>query len=143
VTVVDSCVVIKWILPEPGRTDAVRLLDAFEAGAEDLIAPQLLMDEIASALSKRCRRRQLTARQAAGAFRMLELRHPLLVAGPALITSAFALSIRHQLSYWDSVYLALAIERRCDLVTADRRFYSRVQRHYPFVSLLASGSDTA
>src|SRR5947207_3037347 len=37
--VVDSSVVLKWVLPEAGRSKALALLDEYEAGQTDLIAP--------------------------------------------------------------------------------------------------------
>jgi predicted nucleic acid-binding protein len=133
--VIDASVVIKWVLPEPGRLEALELLDAYEAGTVDLIAPRLLMEEVASALSKRCRSKELTAAQAQQAFRLVAFRQPA-IPGETDLHAALSLSLAHQLSLWDSVYLALAIDQRCDLVTADRRLSRAVTRHYPFVRLL-------
>lgn len=70
------------------------------------------------------------------AVRLLELRQPLLVDEPGQLRAAFELSVLHRLSFWDSIYLALAIDKRCDIVTADRRFRTGAGRHYPFVILL-------
>ena len=134
--VVDSSVVLKWVLPEAGRSKALALLDEYEAGQTDLIAPGLLMEECASALSTRCRRGDLTKADARVAFRLLELRQPVLVDEPAQLRASFELSVLHHLSFWDSIYLALAIDKRCDIVTADRRFRTRSGNHYPFVTLL-------
>jgi predicted nucleic acid-binding protein len=94
------------------------------------------MEECASALSKRCRRADLTKADARVAFRLLELRQPLLVDERRQLRAAFELSILHHLSFWDSVYLALAIDKRCDIVTADRRFRTGAGKYYPFVTLL-------
>lgn len=136
--VIDSSVVVKWLLPEPGRADALRLLDHYEAGIADLIAPRLLTEEVASALSKRCRRREMTPAQAEKMFRLFDLRSPILV--DTHVGMALHLSVKHQISLWDAFYLALAIEKRADLITADHRLYRSVARHYPFVRLLARES---
>jgi predicted nucleic acid-binding protein len=135
VVVVDASVAIKWVLSEPGDEQALSVLEAYGAREIELIAPRLLMEEVASALSKRCRRKQLTAKQAHAVFHAFESRRPPLADNP--LRRALELSLDNQLSLWDSVYLALAIERRADLVTADRRFYRNVSRRYPFVSLIA------
>ena len=74
--VVDASVALKWVLPEPGRMEAVALLDAFGAGSLHLIAPRLLAEEVASALSKRCRRKEMNARQADEAFQSFDQRRP-------------------------------------------------------------------
>ena len=134
--VIDANVAIKWVLKEPGREEAVSLLDAYEAGTVDLIAPQLLMAEVASALSKRCRRGDMAPARAKQAFRLLEDRSPMLIDNPAHLSLALSMSLTHQISLWDALYLALAVERRCDLVTADRRFQRSIVKHYPFTRLI-------
>ena len=136
--VIDASVMIKWALEETGRHESLVLLDAFEAGEIDIVAPRLLPEELASALSKRCRRKQITRYQAETAFEFLEQRMPLLIGSPELTTQALHLSLSNQLGFWDCLYLALAARYRCDLVTADRRFHRAVQHRYPFVVLLGA-----
>jgi predicted nucleic acid-binding protein len=132
--VIDSSVVFPWVFREPDRKPALELLDAWIAGKIDLIAPRLLVEEIASALCKRTRRKHLTPVQAAEAFTLL-LDHP-----PDLIDNdvpaALRLALRHGISFWDAVYLALAIDHRYDLVTADERLYVAASRAYPHVQRL-------
>ena len=134
--IVDASVAVKWVISEPGRSAAVSLLSLYEADRIDLLAPRLLVHEVASALSKLSRRRKISNSHADYAFRSFELHLPELVDDAELASPALSLSLQHQMSYWDCLYLALAIERRADLITADRRFYRSVARHYPFVKLL-------
>jgi predicted nucleic acid-binding protein len=134
--VVDASVAVKWVVFEQGRESAVDLLTLYEAGAVDLRAPRLIVEEVASALSKLFRRKLLSAAEAEFAYRKFEARKPKLVEDLNLVGAAFALSLRHQISVWDCLYLALAIDRRADLITADQRFYRSVARYYPFVKLL-------
>jgi predicted nucleic acid-binding protein len=136
--VIDSSVAVKWLLPEPGRAEALELLDYYEAGTTDLIAPRLLSEEVASALSKRCRRREITAAKAEQMFALFNLRRPRIVDEPWHLDVALSLSLKHHLSLWDSLYLALAVEKRADLITADHRLYRSVARRYPFVKLLGA-----
>ncbi len=135
-TVVDASVAVKWVLREPGDGPALTLLSAYAANNLDLIAPRLLMEEVASAISKRCRRKLLSAAEGNAAYRMFGLRRPRLVDSASQVNQALALSVRHQLSFWDSMYLALAINQEADLITADQRFYRAAARHYPFTKLL-------
>jgi predicted nucleic acid-binding protein len=135
--VVDASVVIKWVLNEPGREHAAALLDEYEGGRIDLIAPRLLMTEVASALSKRCRRKELSPKGAEQAFRLIEARRPLLTDEPGELRFALSFSLERQVSVFDALYVGLAILRRCDFVTADRRLYRSVARHYPFARLLS------
>ncbi len=136
VVVVDASVAVKWIILETGRESALDLLRRVVSGEVIMIAPRALMEEVASALSKRVRRKQLTATQARAAFRYFDWRRPRLVEDPQLLVEALDLSLRHHLSLWDSLYVALAVRLRCNLVTADERLHRGVSRHYPFVELL-------
>jgi len=136
VAVIDSSAALNWVLPEPGSERSLALLDAREAGDLALIAPRVFMEEAACALTKRCRSKELTLGQAQEAFRLLERRKPLLTDESGLLQSAFALALRRQLSLWDCLYLALAIERQCNLITGDRRFYRSASKLYPFIELL-------
>ncbi|TAN22559.1 MAG: PIN domain-containing protein [Acidobacteria bacterium] len=70
-------------------------------------------------------------------FDLIRLRCPELVEPD--VDTAFRLALQRQISLWDAIYLALALERRCDLITADRRLYRTLAPHYPFVKMLGSG----
>ncbi len=135
--VVDASVAVKWVVVEPEREAAADLRALYEAEAVDLRAPRQIVEEVASALSKLYRRKKLSVGQAESAYRKFEARKPRLVDDLNLVGAAFALSLRHQISVWDCLYLALAIDRRADLITADQRFYRSVARHYPFVRMLS------
>jgi predicted nucleic acid-binding protein len=136
VCIVDASVVLKWVLPETDRVYAVALLDDFEAERMHLFAPPTLIHEIASALSRRQRQKILTEAAAKTAFDYLRSRLPLPTGGDELAEKAIELTLRLQVSYRDALYLALAIEYRCDLVTADARFHRGAVKHYPYVVLL-------
>ena len=43
------------------------------------------------------------------------------------MTAAWDLAERYDRSFYDSLYLALAINAECPLVTADLKFYNRLQ----------------
>ncbi|MBW6469105.1 MAG: type II toxin-antitoxin system VapC family toxin [Coriobacteriia bacterium] len=114
--VADASVVLAAMLPERHTVEARVTL----AGAGEVHAPDLLLYEIVSALHARVRRRDLTSGQAD--LKRLEAR-----ALPAryasaheLDAAALALADRLGHSAYDCFYLALAIERECVLVTADR-----------------------
>ena len=135
--VLDSSVALKWVLPEKGRPQALLILDSFEAGRTHLIAPRVFLEEVASALAKRHRRKELTDRQAREAFHFVEQRSPMMADPHKSASDALSLSLRHGTSLWDALYLSLAIDRRCTLLTADARFHRSVSRHYPFIELIA------
>ena len=128
--VVDCSVAAKWVLSEPGRDLALQLLEQYESGEVLLIAPDLLLAEFASLLAKRNRRKEISADQAVQALDLMGRYSPKLFDTHSRLRSAFELSLHYQLSLWDSVYLALAIEHNCPLITADERlFRGAVARH--------------
>ena len=134
--VVDCSVAAKWVLPEPGREVAIRLLERYAAGEVHLIAPDLLLSEFASLVAKRHRRKQMTGEQALRAYALMVESAPELVAVRPRIPLALELAVRHQISLWDAVYVALAVEFGTQLVTADRRLLRGGRTWHPVVRLL-------
>ena len=121
--VLDCSVAAKWVLPEPGREAALALFERQAAGEIALIAPDLLLAEFASLVAKHNRRKQISAAQAREAFTLLTLCAPRLYDTRPRIVHALDLSLRYQLSLWDCVYIALALEHECPVLTADLRLF--------------------
>jgi len=132
-TVVDSSVVVKWFFPEPSRQEALRLLRLYQEQRIRLIAPVLLMSEIANVFSKRVRRGFATAAMATDAYRLLKINAPLLVDDRVVIDEAMTLALASGQGVYDCVYLALALRRGCDLITADLKFHAAVNARFPSV----------
>lgn len=134
--VVDCSVAAKWVLDEPGHAGAVDLLRRDSSGEIALIAPDLLLAEFASLIAKRVRRRLMQSNEANDAFQLMKASAPVLFETRALLEGAFELAIATQLSVWDSVYLALAIEIDCPMITADRRLFRGHSPRHPAIRLL-------
>lgn len=131
--VLDCSVAAKWVLPEPDRAQALLLLDQYRSGEISLIAPDLLLAEFASLLAKRNRRREISAEQAGQAFQLMGKCVPRVLDMRPRIPFALDLSLRYQLSLWDCVYLALAVEYDCPFLTADRRLFRGTGRRHPLI----------
>lgn len=129
-TVVDASVVVKWVLPEPSRREALRLLRSYRDGQVRLIAPTLLISEFSNVLCKRYCRGQLTAAQAIQAFRLFQINAPILVSDREPIGEAIRLAMHSGQAVYDCLYLALAIQNGCEMVTADRRFHAAMAPRY-------------
>jgi len=134
--VVDATVAVKWVLPEPGHLAATCLLDDYQEGKLDLMAPYLLITETGNVLRKRVQRGDLTGVAARQCFQYLLLNSPILLDSPGVNVSALELSLAHGRSVYDCLYLAWAPEQRCDLVTADERFFGAMRPAFPCVRLL-------
>lgn len=121
--VVDAGVAIKWFVPEILEAEAKRWLDP----SYILYAPDLLPSEFGNILWKKTRLREITeaeAKRIAG-----ELQHaPIsLLSSLSLLNDALHLAQSTGRTVYDCMYLAAAIERGCQLVTADRKFYNALQ----------------
>ena len=117
--VVDASVAAKWFLPEAYADDAQRLID----NNDDLFSPELMFHEMTSVMLKRVRRDGMPDERARGALAMLPfVVRP--VSASHLAGMAMDIAIRYDRSAYDAAYVALAIDRGCRLVTADRRLYN-------------------
>jgi predicted nucleic acid-binding protein len=134
--VVDCSVAAKWILPEPGRASARRLLDRYVSGDVVLIAPEILLFEFASLVSKHHRRNQISATEADEAFVQMTLWSPRLFDTRPQLYPALRLSLEYRLSLWDCLYLALALEHDCPMITADERLFRGGSQRHPSIRFL-------
>ena len=134
--VLDCSVAAKWVLPEPGRAPALELFERYASGQVLLIAPDILLAEFASLVAKRNRRKQISAGQAHDAFSLMTKSAPKLFDTRPRLSRALDLSLQHQLSLWDCVYLALALEHDCPVLTADLRLFRAGRSGHPSVRLV-------
>jgi predicted nucleic acid-binding protein len=119
--VVDASVAAKWVLQEADSDAARRIVEHAQ-----LMAPDLLWAELGSLLWRRQRNGELTAAQAREMLLTLRA-FPIRTHGmfPLLpLALEIAMTIGH--SVYDCVYLALADEENCRVVTADRRLQNAV-----------------
>lgn len=99
-------------------------------------APDILVVEVGSVLWRRVRQGSLQTRQAELLYATFNRIRPILKPLPDLCAHAFELALTYQHSVYDCLYLALALERHCDLVTADEKFHRAFFRTYPEIKLL-------
>ncbi len=123
--VVDSSVAFKWLhhLDETNVDAANALLNEHERGSMLVTAPAGLHAELANALrySALPQDEVLSLIDTLGGYRI-----ELVPATPARLGAAVRLSYRHGMSVYDALFLALAEELGCPLVTADRRAFAGI-----------------
>ncbi len=136
--VVDASVAVKWLAYEDDSPTALRLLRSGSA----LLAPELIHVEVLSALVRKVRVGEMSARAARKAVRFWhgDLQHGGIVTSPDSLDLAGAVEIGLDIMHavQDCLYLAAAERLSVPLVTADPRFAARAQRRYASVRLLAS-----
>jgi len=134
--IVDASVVVKWILPEEGHEEAIRIQQRYQDEEIDVFAPYLLASEVANVLWKRARRGDLSAHAAERCFQQFLNDSPVLLDSAAVSASALSLSLAHGHPVYDCLYLAWALDQRCDLITADEKFFHALRTAFPCIQLL-------
>lgn len=121
--VVDASVAVKWVVPEIHADAAARLL----VRNYELLVPDFFFAEIANVFWKRVHRGQDQTERARMALEAL-VAQPLQVhASAGLIATAFEIALETQRAVYDCIYLALAVEHQCQMVTADEKFFNALQ----------------
>jgi predicted nucleic acid-binding protein len=119
--VVDASVAVKWFVAEEGREDARRVL----ANSALLIAPDLILTEIANALRKKVAAGEATSAQAHYALARLPDCFLRLAKPEETLLLAFDISLELRHPFADCVYLACAAMNDAILVTDDRKFLEK------------------
>jgi predicted nucleic acid-binding protein len=138
--VVDASVAAKWFLPaadEPYSAEASQLLARYAADEIRLLVPDLFWAEIANILWKAVRIGRCTKVHAEAT--LLSLQDSPLPSAPSLplLDLAFSIATAFDRSVYDSLYVALAVHSKAQLVTADERLANALAAHFP-VKHLAS-----
>ncbi|MBA2640169.1 MAG: type II toxin-antitoxin system VapC family toxin [Nocardioidaceae bacterium] len=126
--VVDASVVVDWVVPDADpRGPSRRLLERWAVEDARVLAPRLLIEEVANALLTGCRRARWSGPEADAGFRLL-LRLPVELAdSSADVKRAWELSRRYDdHPVYDMLYVALAERIGHRLVTADARLRDRL-----------------
>ena len=125
--VLDSSVALKWIFAdEDGAEHAVRIRNGHVSGINEIAVPSLFFYEIANVLATKVK---LSAKEALEAFELIsvfELNvHELNIAE---YMDAMTLAMKHKASVYDVSYLILATRLGCHFLTADRKFWEKVDK---------------
>ena len=142
--VVDAALVAKWAFPEAGVAAARRVLEAWAGGRVELVAPDLLVPELAALCRLKAARGELPAAQAPTVHSLLLAALPYLVPSRQLADGALALALRHGRPTGEMLHLALALREGCAYVTADERVFRELAPVFPCVRYLedvAAGWD--
>ena len=132
--VIDASVAAKWFLPaeaEPHSEQALDLLNRYVAGDLRFVVPDLFWAELGNIFWKAARQRRWSESDGETAVRALRERRIPSVASFALLEDAFGISIAYDRSVYDTIYVALALASKADLVTADERLAIALAAHLP------------
>lgn len=121
--VLDASVAAKWFLRvgEPLAAEALQLFKSYRAGEADFVVPDLFFAEFANTLWKAQVRGRCDATLADSAIReVISIGFPAF-SSSTLIEAAILLARAYQRTVYDCIYVALAVETKSEMVTADER----------------------
>ena len=132
--IIDASVAAKWILPperEAFVEQAVWLFEQYTQGRLEFLFPDFFWAELGNVLWKavlaqRCSR---TAAEEG----LARLRNHSFSTFPAekIIERAFAIATDYKRTVYDSIYVALALEKSGQLITADEKLANALAAHLP------------
>lgn len=118
--VVDANIVIQRLIVEQDTPQVKVLFDQMLLGTE-LIAPEFWRLECTNVLWKQVRFQRMPADVAEKLLVEL-IALPLTVMEiPYLMPRSLQIDLRHELAIYDSIYIAMAEQLDCELITIDRR----------------------
>jgi predicted nucleic acid-binding protein len=133
-TVVDASVAVKWCLPrehEDLALQAEELLVSYRAGAEIFLVPDLFWLEVANALWKAVWKQKIDSEVAARSLKVVRDLNIPTISSVDLVPRALRLAVEHRRTVYDSIYVALALHAKANLITADERLANALAAHLP------------
>jgi predicted nucleic acid-binding protein len=132
--VIDASVAAKWLLPaagEPWSDEALDLVVSYARGDVRLMVPDLFWAELANILWKAVRQGRLTRTTAEAGLAATRDRNLPTIPSLEVLDQAFAIAATFDRSVYDSLYVALAVEMKAQLITADQKLAHALAAHLP------------
>ena len=132
--VVDASVAAKWFLPENGEAlvdQAAALLDQYDRKQVQFVVPDLFYVEIASAIWKAVRVGRVSRAFGNQALVLLTEREFATVPSLKLLDGAFQIAADYGRTVYDCLYVALAMQTKSQLITADERLANALAARFP------------
>ena len=132
--VLDVSTAAKWVLPSDGEPlvkEANELLVRFRKGEADFLVPDLFWAELGNVLWKTVRAGRQTKKHAEDSLRELRSLDLKTTATRELSDDAFSIACATERSFYDSIYVALAVQSGVSLITADERLVSALGTRWP------------
>jgi predicted nucleic acid-binding protein len=140
--VLDASVALKWAIPSAQETltsESLQLLQRYVAGEINFIVPDVFWVEIGNVMWKGVRQRRWPQTAAENAASAIRERDFFTVSSLVLLPEALWIAFVHNRSVYDCLYIALAIQFKIEMVTADERLANATAARLPVKWLGAFG----
>jgi len=132
--VLDASVAIKWAMPlarEPLTDESLRLLKRYVDGEVEFIVPDIFWAEIGNVLWKGTRQRRWRQDKAEAVAADMQARDFTTVSSLTLLPEALKIAFAHDRAVYDCLYVALAVQSKANLITADERLANALAARFP------------
>ena len=136
--VIDSSVMVKWVLAEPDSDKALRLRDDLRQSVHDLISPDIFTVEASHALTRSERQLRIAVGQARALLVDILTTPPRVFPFQPLLLRAIDFSSTRRVGVYDCIYVALAEQEKCEVATADAVMVRALHPSFPFIRALSS-----
>jgi len=136
--ILDSSVAFKWALTEvdSDKADAIRV--DFRNAVHELLAPDIFNAEVTHALTRAERQGRIAVGEARKLFLDILTTPPRFYPFQPFLLRAIDISSKMRVGVYDCIYVALAEQENCELVTADKTMVNALKKDFPFIIPLAS-----
>lgn len=132
--VVDASVAVKWCLPSQHEELVTEAEDLLASGRRDevrFLVPDLFWIELANALWKAVRRGEVSPENAASAISFVRDLDIATAPSLNLVPQALDLAMSYGRTVCDSLYVALALQSKSEMITADERLANALAARFP------------
>jgi predicted nucleic acid-binding protein len=132
--VLDASVAIKWAMPaarEPFTDESLRLLGRYVAGEVAFIVPDVFWAELGNVLWKGTRQGRWRQDEAEAVAADMKARDFKTVSSLVLLNEALRIAFAHDRAVYDCLYVALAVQSKTELITADERLANALAARFP------------
>jgi len=132
--VLDVSIAVKWALPpamEPLMNEALRLLKRYADGEVEFIVPDVFWAELGNVLWRGTRQQRWRRDQAEAVLADMRAREFDTVPSTILLPEAMTIAFKYDRNVYDCLYVALALESKSELITADERLANALAAQLP------------
>jgi predicted nucleic acid-binding protein len=131
--VLDATIAARWYIPQHGMVKALQLRLDYRLGVHELLAPDYMPIECGELLLRAERSGVLsTGDTETHLLNLASLNIPI-HANSSLLHRASVIALQTNLSIASGVYLALAEQENCHLLTNNQKLIKNTRKHFSFV----------
>jgi len=135
-SILDASVVLKWFIEETDTVNANKIRMEFFSGKRNIIVPDLLLYEVSNALRYHP---QFTTEEIIESIGTLfDMEIEIITPTRSLLEKAIEIAHSQEVTCYDAVYLALALELDEEFITADEKFLKKLSEPYTSYARLLS-----